>query len=271
MTTLPQEKPIRRAPPALWLPSPRRDPVGLIASILVHAALLALVIGGAIGGSIRLRAAGDGSDGPAGGGGGGGGARVSYIELPSVGAPASATAATPEPVPPVETPPVEEAPVVPVPLPSETAVAAAAAPTEARADTGRGTGAGAGPGTGAGAGGGSGGGTGGGEGAGAGLGTGPGTGGDSTGIIPPQLRNLVPPIAERPPRELRGQRINVTFWVSAEGLVDRIALDPEISDRGYREKFSEIVMKTRFRPARTRAGVAVPSIYEMSITLQSGS
>jgi protein TonB len=239
--------------------------------VLFHGAILALIVGGVVGGSVRLRAAGDGYGAAGGGGGGGGGRRVSYIELPSVGAPAAAETAAPEPAPPVETPPVEDAPVVPVPPPSETAVASAAAPAEARADTGSGTGAGTGAGVGPGSGGGSGGGTGGGEGPGTGLGVGPGTGGDSTDIIPAQLRNLVPPIAERPPRELRGQRINVTFWVSADGLVDRFTLDPEIADRDFREKFSEIVMKTRFRPARTRAGIAVPSIYEMAITLNTGS
>ena len=270
--TAPREVKPLRAPPALWMPRPRREPAGFVASILLHAGLLALIVGGVIGGSIRLRGAGDGF-GPAGGGGGGGGGgrRVSYIELPAVGAPAPAAVAAPEPVPPVEAPPVEEAPVEPVPPPSETTAAAAAAPAEARADTGSGTGAGTGTGTGAGAGGGSGGGVGGGEGTGTGVAVGPGTGGDSTDVIPPQLRNLIPPLAERPPRELRGQRINVTFWVSAEGLVDRFAIDPEIGDRGYREKFSEIMMKTRFRPARTRAGVPVPSVYEISYTLPTGS
>jgi len=267
--TAPRHETPLRPPPALWLPRPRRDPAGLVASIVFHAVLVALLIAGVVDGSVRLRGAGEGYGPPGGGGGGGGGRRVSYIELPSVGTAAPAAAAVPEPVPPVETPPVETAPVVPVPPPSETA--AAAAPSEARADTGSGTGAGAGAGTGPGSAGGSGGGTGGGQGTGTGLAVGPGTGGDSTDVIPPQLRNLIPPLAERPPRELRGQRINVTFWVSIEGSVDRFAIEPEIGDRGYREKFSELLMKTRFRPARTRDGVPVPSVYEISYTLPTGS
>lgn len=272
MTVPPEAKPLR-PPPALWMPRPRRDPVGLVASIVFHAALVALIVGGVVGGSVRLRGAGDGYGPAGGGGGGGGGRRVSYIELPAVGAAASAAAPVPEPVPvpPAETPPVEETPVEPVPPPSETAVAAVAAPADARADTGSGTGAGTGAVAGAGAGGGTGGGSGGGQGTGTGLAVGPGTGGDSTDVIPPQLRNLIPPLAERPPRELRGQRINVTFWVSVEGSVDRFAIEPEIGDRGYREKFSELLMKTRFRPARTRAGVPVPSVYEISYTLPTGS
>jgi hypothetical protein len=270
MTVLRDDKPLR-APPALWMPHPRRDPVGLVASIVVHLAIIALIVGGVVGGSVRLRGAGDGYGPAGGGGGGGGGRRVSYIELPAVGAAAPAAVAVSEPVPPVVNPPVEETPVTPVPPPSESADAATPAPAEARADTGSGTGAGTGAGVGPGAAGGSGGGTGGGVGTGTGLAVGPGTGGDSTDVVPPQLRNLIPPLAERPPRELRGQRINVTFWVSAEGLVDRFAIDPEIGDRGYREKFSEIMMKTRFRPARTRTGIPVPSVYEISYTLPTGS
>ena len=270
--TAPREAKPLRAPPALWMPRPRRDPVGFVASVLFHAALVALIVGGVVGGSVRIRGAGDGYGPVGGGGGGGGGRRVSYIELPAVGASAPAATAVPEPVPvpPVEIPPVEEAPVQPVPPPAETTVAAAAAPAESRADTGSGTGAGSGAGTTAGTGGGSGGGSGGGEGTGTGLAVGPGTGGDSTDVIPPQLRNLIPPLAERPPRELRGQQINVTFWISAEGSVDRFALEPEIADRDYREKFAELLMKTRFRPARTRAGVPVPSVAEISYRLSTG-
>jgi hypothetical protein len=255
------------------MPRPRRDPVGLVASILLHAAVVALIVGGVVGGSVRMRGAGDGYGPAGGGGGGGGGRRVSYIELPAIGAAAPAAAAVPEPVPvpPVETPPVEEAPVEPVPPPAETTAAAPAAPADVRADTGSGTGAGTGAGAGAGTVAGSGGGSGGGQGTGTGLAVGPGTGGDSTDVIPPQLRNLIPPLAERPPRELRGQLINVTFWISVEGSVDRFTLDPEIADRGYREKFAELLMKTRFRPARTRAGIPVPSVAEISYRLSTGS
>jgi len=261
----------RRAPPALWLPRPRREPAGFVTSILLHAAIVALILGGVVGGSIRLSSPGDGSGGPAGGGGGGGGNRVAYIDLPPVGAPAAAAAAATEPVPPVVPPPVEEAPIeTPVTVPVETTVAVATAPAESTADSSAGDGTGSGAGVGSGTGGGSGGGTGGGEGTGTGIGIGPGTGGDSTDIIPPQLRNWVPP-TERPPRELRGQRITVTFWISADGRVERFETDPEIRDQDYREKFTEIVMKTRFRPARTRAGEAVPFVYPMTFMLQSGS
>lgn len=260
--------PDRRAPPALWMPRPRRDPVGMVVSVLVHAGLLALVLAGAIGGSIRLRAAGDGSMGPAGGGGGGGGRRVTIIDLTPPGAPAASQAAEPRveaPLPPVEPEPE------PVPAPAiEPAVDVAAAPAVAARDSGAaaGVGPGAGGGVGPGAGGGTGGGVGGGQGAGVGPGAGPGTGGDSTGIVPPQLRNWVPP-TERPPRELRGQRITVTFWISADGRVERFETEPEIRDREYRDKFTEIVMKTRFRPARTRDGTAVPIVYPMTFLLPS--
>ena len=258
-----------RPMPALTLPEPRRSVWGLVASLAVHAALILLFVGGVIGGAERLRVAGGSGPGAVGGGGGGGG-RVSYIELPPVGASAPAAAPVAE-TPPVVTPPVEEAPVatpaVTAPAPAE--VAAAAAP---RADSAAASGTGYGRGTGAdsGTGGGSGGGVGGGTGPGEGLGAGPGTGGDSTDIAPPQLRNWVPPM-ERPPKELRGRTIRVTFWVSADGRVDKFETDPEIEDRDYLEKFSEIVMKTRFRPARTRTGVPVAVVFPMDFILATGS
>jgi hypothetical protein len=257
-----------RPMPALTLPQPRRSAWGLAASLALHAAVLLLIVGGVLGGAERLRVAGGSGPGAAGGGGGGGG-RVSYIELPPVGAQAPAAAPVAE-TPPVVTPPVEEAPVAtPVPPPEPTDIAAAAAP---RADTAAtsGTGSGTGSGTDSGSGGGSGGGTGGGTGPGEGLGVGPGTGGDSTDIAPPQLRNWVPPM-ERPPKELRGRTIRVTFWVSADGRVDKFETDPRIEDRDYFEKFSEIVMKTRFRPARTRAGVPVAVVFPMDFILATGS
>ena len=254
--------------PVLTLPEPRRSAWGLLASIAVHGVLILLIVGGVIGGTERLRVAGGNGPGAA-GGGGGGGSRVSYIELPPVGASAPAATAVPE-SPPVVTPPVEETPVAtPVPPPEATDVAAAAMPradSAAASGTGQGTGSGADSGTG----GGSGGGTGGGTGPGEGLGAGPGSGGDSTDVAPPQLRNWVPPM-ERPPKELRGRTIRVTFWVSADGRVDKFETDPEIEDRDYLEKFSEIVMKTRFRPARTRSGLPVAVVFPMDFILATGS
>lgn len=260
----------RRGPPALELPKERRSASGLVVSLLFHGALLALIILGVARGGDMPVGSGPGLGGIAGGGGGGGGAEVTYIDLPPVAASASAAAPdaaeveTPVEIP----PPVEEEeeaePVTPVPqTPTEVAVAT---PAEGVAQSGEG----AGTGTGAGAGNvaGSGGGSGGGIGTGIGTGVGPGTGGDSTGITPPSWRFFAPPL-ERPPRELRGQTITVRFWVRADGTVERYETTPEIQDNEYSEKFSEIALGTRWRPARRRDGTAVPAVAEMQVTLPS--
>lgn len=256
-----------RPPPALLLPAPRRDAVGLAASLLLHAALvLVVVLAGMVARRDAARIAGAGGAGPVGGGGGGGGngGRVSYIALPPI---ADDQWATPAPTPQVMEKPEEPA----TEHPAEPEPEVARAPAGARSDsTAAGAGPGAGAGTGPGSGGGTGGGAGGGVGPGAGIASGPGTGGDSTDILPPQLRNWVPP-TEKPPKDLRGRTVRVTFWITAEGRVEKFATDPEIRDRDYLEKFTEIVMKTRFRPAHTRAGVPVPIVYPMDFVLQSGS
>lgn len=255
--------------PSFRLPSPKRSATGLVVSVLVHLLIIVLVVGGLLGGREALRVLGTGiGPGPAGGGGGGGGSRVSYIELPSVGASAARDAA---PVPEEKTPPppppeqvAKPAPTPPPVTPPATEVASAAQAGISPSGEGTGTGAGVGPGSGGGTGGGSGGGTG----PGVGSGAGPGTGGDSLGVTPPSLRYWVPP-TEKAPKELRDTTLQITFWVKADGTVDHFETDPEIDDRKYREKFAELVMKTRFRPARTRAGVAVPAVMTMQYTLST--
>ena len=256
--------------PTFTLPEPRRSPAGLIVSVLFHILLILLVAGGLIGGRKMLTGLGTGfGAGPAGGGGGGGGSRVSYIQLPSLGAAAPKAAeqvSTPQPevVPP---PPVEEKPAPkPVPQPPVPATSQVAVAPGATALASKGNGAGVGPGSDSGRGGGSGGGSGGGVGPGVGAGVGPGTGGDSSGVTPPMLRYFVPP-TDKAPKELRGQVVDVTFWVKADGSVDRFQTDPSIEDEKYREKFADMAMKTRFRPARTSAGTAIPYVFTVQFTL----
>ena len=268
MTARTDSNPPLRPPPSLELPRPRRSAGGLVVSVLLHAVLVALIVAGAI--RIAPPAAGDLMSGIAGGGGGGGGGgeRVSYISLPPAGAPA---AVTPEPAVAVVRPPVEKTPVVapparPVeeaPVPSEAAPIATADPS-----AGAGIGAGTGTGSESGSGGGSGGGQGGGVGTGTGLGDGPGTGGDGGDIRPPVLSGWAPPL-DRPSKELRGATVRVTFWVGADGRVERYTTDPEIRDNGYRRKWDELIRAMRFKPARTRAGLAVPATFEATFVLPS--
>lgn len=259
----------RRGPPALQLPKERRSASGLVVSLLFHGALLALIILGVARGGDMPVGSGPGLGGLAGGGGGGGGAEVTYIDLPPLAASApAAPEATAAEVPVAIPPPVEEAeeaePVRAVPEEPPQVAVVTPAPGAAQSGEGAGTGTGTGAGNDAGSGGGSGGGTG----TGIGTGVGPGTGGDSTGITPPSWRFFAPPL-ERPPKELRGQTITVRFWVRADGTVERYQTDPEIEDDDYREKFSEIALGTRWRPARRRDGTAVPAVAEMQVTLPS--
>lgn len=261
----------RRGPPALEMPKERRSASGLVVSLLFHGALLALIVLGVARGGDMPVGSGPGLGGLAGGGGGGGGAEVTYIDLPPVAASAPAASDATQVETPVDIPPpVEEEeeeeaePVAPVAeTPAEVAVVTLA-PGAAQSGQGAGSGTGTGAGNDAGAGGGSGGGIG----TGIGTGVGPGTGGDSTGITPPSWRFFAPPL-ERPPKELRGQTITVRFWVRADGTVERFETTPEIQDDEYSEKFSEIALGTRWRPARRRDGTAVPAVAEMQVTLPS--
>lgn len=82
------------------------------------------------------------------------------------------------------------------------------------------------------------------------------------------LRYWVPP-TDKAPKALRGQVLNVTLWVKADGSVDRFETDPKIEDEEFRKKFAEMALKTRFRPARSNSGNAIPYVFTMQITLST--
>jgi hypothetical protein len=74
----------------------------------------------------------------------------------------------------------------------------------------------------------------------------------------PQLRHqVIPP--DNPPKALRGVDLHVTFWVDEDGRVVRVAVDPEIQDHKFAEKFTESMLSYRFRPALGPDGRAVAS------------
>jgi hypothetical protein len=249
------------------MPSSRRRYFGLAVSLVLHAALLAVVILQGDRLWRRTLAPGAPSLFPVpGGGGGGGGNRVAYITLPSSPRPAPQP---PSPVVQAETrpeavpPPVEET-EVPPPLPPEPVDSM---PAVAMADT---TPAappsGAGPGTGGERGGGAGGGTGPGSGPGSGEGRGPGTGGEGGVIRPPELRDLAFPF-ETPPKELRGASLDVVFWVRVDGRVERYEVRPVITDRNYARKFDEVIRAFRFTPARAPDGSRIAGTTRVTFTL----
>ena len=244
--------------------------MALGASVLLHAALIWLVVRhddrepwarteapGALGLPVG------------GGGGGGGGARVSYIQLPPLPAASRAPTPAPAPVPkPAVEPPVPPKPPeprvepreVPPPQPSSqvATTTSAATPGAGVGDGGIGAGAGAG---------GTGGGQGSGVGPGTGPGSGPGTGGAGGTVTPPTWRNAVVPPFDKPPKELRGQSITITFWVRPDGGVQRVAFAPEIRNREYARKFEEAMLGYRFNPARSPTGEAIPGTVDITITI----
>jgi outer membrane biosynthesis protein TonB len=206
------------------------------------------------------------SPGSGGGGGGDGGTRMQYVALPPAATPPATPiepAVVPPPPPPVPEPTPEPLPPVPesppVPPPDTLRPPAAGA----RADSGAASGgraAGIGPGSGGGTGGGQGTSTG----TGVGGGRGPGTGGEGGLARPPEPRQLI--IPPEFPRSMRGARIEVTFWVAADGRVQRVEFEPEVPDRGYGQRLEEVLKDYRFRPARDAAGLSVPGTTKVTLT-----
>ena len=62
------------------------------------------------------------------------------------------------------------------------------------------------------------------------------------------------------PRSMRGQSIDVNFFVLADGRVDRVVFIPDISDRGYAKKLEDAMRAYRFRPARDGSGHAISGV-----------
>ncbi len=252
-------------PPSLLLPSTRRRSLGLAVSLVLHAALLAVVV--FQGDRLWNRTLAPGA--PSlfliqGGGGGGGGNRVAYITLPSSPRPAPQppTPVTPPETPPNAVPPPVEETEVPEPVPSPQPVDTLPAVAAADAAPAGGTG----PGIGGESGGGAGGGAGPGIGPGSGEGRGPGAGGGGGVIRPPELRDLAFPF-ETPPKELRGASLDVVFWVKVDGRVERYEVQPVITNRDYARKFDEVIRAFRFSPARAPDGSRIAGTTRVTFTL----
>ena len=196
------------------------------------------------------------------GGGGGSGRQITMIPLSPV-PPAAPEVRKPSPVVPPPIPPAPVAmpeqipPPVPEPPPADTVVVAATT------TTGTSTG---------GTGGGTGGGSGTGSGPGTGAGTGPGNAGSGTPVDsakaagrPPEPRQVILPPFDYP-RTMRGRTIQVTFFVLADGRVDRVVFGDDVPDRGYAKKLEDVLKAYRFRPARSAAGLAIPGNTTLSIS-----
>ena len=240
---------------------------GLAGSLVLHGLLVVLLVLHGERPWSRTASAGDPTLAPGATAGGGGGRRVAYITLPSIPRVESPPRfAVTAPVPPqkmVPTPPPDPIPAERViPEPADTTAVAVSGDTAASTDaeTGPGNAEGAGSGNTAGIGGG----------AGAGGGTGPGGGGEGGTLRPPEPRDMAFPF-DAPPKELRGVSLNVTFWVRADGRVERYVVEPEIKDRNYAKKFDEVMRAFRFTPARSPDGTHVAGTTRISFTLPGKS
>ena len=87
---------------------------------------------------------------------------------------------------------------------------------------------------------------------------------------PPEPRDLTLPF-DKPPKELRGVLLAVTFWVRVDGKVDRYTVQPTIKDRDYAEKFDKVLRDFRFTPALAPDGTRVADTITVSFTLQGKS
>ena len=76
---------------------------------------------------------------------------------------------------------------------------------------------------------------------------------------------------DKPPKELRGLSLNVTFWVRPDGRVERYLVEPQIKDRDYAKKFDEVMRAFRFTPARAPDGTFIPGTARISFTLPGKS
>jgi hypothetical protein len=65
--------------------------------------------------------------------------------------------------------------------------------------------------------------------------------------------------------------LNVTFWVRADGQVERYRVEPQIKDRKYAKKFDEVMRSFRFTPARAPNGSRVAGTTRISFTLPGKS
>ena len=220
-----------------------RDWKGIIASLLVHAVILFLILAPIVGSSdfTHEPVLGGGGAGPAGGGGGGmngPGSREEHLEFVRVRSdPTVMPKPKPLTVPPVKPPdpkPQVESPVTPAPPVTSSPVTT----TNNGEATGNAGTSGAGPG--------SGGGAGSGVGTGRGSSVGPGTGGGPGKDYPPTLRDLfIPPLPA--PDRIKPYHLIAWFDVDEKGNAMLISFNPS-RDGGYNRRLNEVLRSLRFRP-----------------------
>ena len=227
--------------PGLRLPlGRRRSAPGVALALFLHVAVIGalLVRGRAL---LQRAPGGPGSSRDA----------VNFFALPAAGAPAAVdVAVSPRltladlsalPRIPVELPPLDLSQAMP-PVP-------VAAPRDGAGNGGGGGGAG---GTGS-----------------PGAGMGSGTGDEAGYIFPASPRTAILPPLAKVPGSVAGHTYHVKFWVSAEGRVTLVEVDPPIADAAYGREFQQRMMAYQFYPAHTRDGRNVT--YVVTVPLRIGN
>lgn len=252
---------------------PYRPPIGIpgygepraqatIASFLLHAAVILLILAPTLFVSSQLfdlKNQGAGGAGPSGGGGGGrsGSTGSDYVreglryfsltrQPPAVTQKNEITPPKPEEK--------KKEPDLPKPKPAPDLRADSSSASKTAAAT-EGSGGGTGKGGSAGNGSGSGGGTGSGAGTGRGSGNGPGTGGGDDSVFPPTVisMQLLPlPV----PSKVRPYTMVAYFEVDTTGVARLLSFNPS-KDGNYNKRVREMLMEMRFRPAVRGNGVPV--------------
>ena len=240
--------------PPIGIPGrPEARAEGTLASFLLHALIIIMILGPTIFATTQLndvRNRGAGGRGPAGGGGcgmmGNGGIRFVPEKLNFVKVAPAAPKETPKPKP-EEKPKVPEIPRLPEPKKAAVLDTAPTVSGDGTGGTGRDGSAGSGPG--------SGGGVGSGVGAGRGSANGPGTGGGTDEVFPAML--VAMPILPIPvPSKVRPYKMVAYFEVDSLGTAKLLSFTPT-RDSNYNKRVREMLLEMRFRPAVRGNGTPV--------------
>jgi hypothetical protein len=106
-------------------------------------------------------------------------------------------------------------------------------------------------------------------GAAAGAGMGSGTGDEASYIFPASPRTAILPPLARVPGSVAGRTYRVRFWVSVDGRVTRVDVEPPMADAAYGREFQQRMMAYQFYPAHTRDGRNVT--YVVTVPLRIGN
>jgi hypothetical protein len=233
--------------PPVGIPEgPERRWRGLVASIAIHAGIIALLLIPPVAALIVMDPRTAGFLGLRRGGGGGNAApeQLHFMGAAPL-APATTKAKPAPPVPPPRVPPPQVPPPTPTPAPSAPATKDSAAPstnTGGAAGTG-----GAGPGTG--------GGIGAGTGPGVGNGKDPGSGGDGAAKIKATAK-LVTAYSVDPPKRPRPFHLVAVFEVAANGVARLLSVN-KADDGDFNKRMRDHLLETEFRPATLANGTPV--------------